>query len=111
MSAEEALAQVKQMHYMPIRIQELAEAKHIFSHIEWHMKGYAILVEEAELGEETEQTDRMRQKGQKGHAVKLENELIFVDAEDASARYAIPAAFGAYAKYMNIKLGNERFTE
>ena len=38
-------------------------------------------------------------------------DLIFVDAEDASARYAIPAAFGAYAKYMNIKLGNERFAE
>lgn len=111
MSAEEALAQVKQMQYMPIRIQELTEAKHIFSHIEWHMKGYAILVEEAELGEETSQTDRTKQKGQKEQAMKPENELIFVDAEDASARYAIPAAFGAYAKYMNIKLGNERFTE
>lgn len=91
---EEVASKVKQMQYVPIRIQELAEAKHIFSHIEWHMKGYAILVEEAEMTERDTSDD-----------------LIFVDAEDASARYAIPAAFGAYAKYMNIKLGNEKFKE
>ena len=34
---------------------------------------------------------------------------LFVDAEDANERYAIPSAFVAYAKYMNIKLGNEKF--
>ncbi len=93
LTSEEVLAKVKEMQYAPIRIQELTEAKHIFSHIEWHMKGYAILVEEAGLSEE------------------VEDDLVFVDAEDASARYAIPAAFAAYAKYMNIKLGNERFEE
>lgn len=93
LTPEEVLAKVKEMQYAPIRIQELTEAKHIFSHIEWHMKGYAILVEEAGLSEE------------------VEDDLVFVDAEDASARYAIPAAFAAYAKYMNIKLGNERFEE
>lgn len=93
LTPEEVLARVKEMQYVPIRIQELAEAKHIFSHIEWHMKGYAILVEEAGLGEE------------------VQDDLIFVEAEDASTSYAIPAAFAAYAKYMNIKLGNERFEE
>ena len=108
LSAEEVLMQVKKMQYAPIRIQELTEAKHIFSHIEWHMKGYAILVEEAGLEEEAGQ---MRKEDQPEQKVKQENGIIFVDAEDASARYAIPAAFGAYAKYMNIKLGNERFAE
>ena len=38
-------------------------------------------------------------------------ELLFVEAADASERYAIPAAFAAYAGYMDIKLGNERFLE
>ena len=108
LNAEEALAQVKQMHYMPIRIQKLTEAKHVFSHIEWHMRGYAILVEEAGLDEETSLTGHKEGDNQ---AVKQESEIIFVEAKDASARYAIPAAFGAYAKYMNIKLGNERFAE
>ena len=79
------------MELVPIRIQKLAPAKHIFSHIEWHMNGYAILLE--------------------GTDMPKANNLLFVDADDASERYAIPAAFAAYAGYMNIKLGNERFEE
>lgn len=93
LTKEDVLAQVKEMELAPIRIQKLAEAKHIFSHIEWHMTGYVILVEEPGLAENR----------------NVNPELIFVDAEGAGARYAIPAAFAAYAKYMNIKLGNERF--
>lgn len=92
LSQDEVLALVKQMHLEPIRIQKLEDAKHIFSHIEWHMNGYAILVEEAGMSE-----------------MKNNGELLFVEAEDANERYAIPSAFVAYAKYMNIKLGNERF--
>lgn len=89
---DEVLELVKQMNFAPIRIQKLEDAKHIFSHIEWHMNGYAILVEEADMSD-----------------MESNEELLFVDAEDASERYAIPSAFVAYAKYMNIKLGNERF--
>lgn len=94
LSQEEVLSFVKAMHFSPIRIQKLDDAKHIFSHIEWHMTGYAIRVEEEALAEQREQPS--------------EN-LIFVEAEDAKERYAIPSAFVAYAKYMNISLGNERF--
>lgn len=47
-SQEEALAYVKEIGCKPIRIRELTEAKHIFSHVEWHMKGYTILIEEPE---------------------------------------------------------------
>ena len=85
LSQDEVLATVKQMGFSPIRIQPLADAKHIFSHIEWQMKGYAILVEEKE-----EPTD-----------------ILLVEAEDAMRRYAIPSAFVAYAEYVNIKLGKE----
>lgn len=95
LNQEEVLLQVKEMDFSPIRIQKLEAARHIFSHIEWHMSGYAIRVEEAGLSEEQE--------------TKLRRELIFVDAKDAKERYAIPSAFAAYAKYMNIRLGNERF--
>lgn len=95
LSAKQVLDLVKEMHFSPIRIQKLTEAKHIFSHIEWHMTGYAIRVEEAELAGTAE----------------IIPDLIFVDAETARERYAIPAAFCAYAEYMNIKLGNKRFLE
>lgn len=124
LSGEDVLALVKDMQFSPIRIQELTEAKHIFSHIEWHMRGYAILVEEAGFRENadpgggiqasdtvTEEVRKVETDMDFGAAGMGTQELLFVDAEDASARYAIPAAFGAYAKYMNIKLGNERFEE
>lgn len=92
LSQEEVLGLVKQMGLEPVRIQRLASAKHIFSHIEWHMDGYAVLLEGG-----------LPQKG--GH----QQPFIFVEAEDAKERYAIPSAFAAYAGYMNILLGNERF--
>lgn len=92
LNRREVLELVKKMHFAPVRIQKLADAKHIFSHVEWHMKGYAVRVEETELSGEPE-----------------EKELIFVDAAEAGERYAIPAAFAVYAKYMTIRLGSERF--
>ncbi len=95
MGQEEVVSLVKQMGYAPIRIQPLGEAKHIFSHIEWYMTGYVIRVEEPE----------MRQQVQSG---SQKDDLLFVNAEDAKEKYAIPSAFAAYAKYMNIFLGNEK---
>ena len=90
LSRDEVLEQVKQAGLAPLRIQKLEDAKHIFSHVEWHMSGYAILVEELE---------------------EEKNNLLFVEAWDSQERYAIPAAFAAYAGYMGIKIGQEKFLE
>lgn len=92
LSQEEVLGLVKEMGLEPVRIQRLSSAKHIFSHIEWHMDGYAVLLEGG-----------LPQKGEH------QQPFIFVEAEDAKERYAIPSAFAAYAGYMSILLGNERF--
>ena len=86
MTQEEALACVKKLGYAPIRIKPLSDAKHIFSHVEWHMKAYAVLIEEGQQAKE--------------------DALLFVEAEDARERYAIPSAFERYADYMNIKIGS-----
>lgn len=95
LSSEEVLSCVKEMKLSPLRIQKLPDSKHIFSHVEWQMQGYAILIEEPEM-----------------QLVKLpENELIFVEAQTSEEKYAIPAAFAAYAKYMGIKIGQERFLD
>ena len=90
LSQDEVLEQVKKAGFAPLRIQKLEEAKHIFSHVEWHMSGYAILVEELE---------------------DAKKDLLFVEAWDSEERYAIPAAFSAYARYMGIKIGQEKFLE
>lgn len=89
LTQEEALAYVRELGYEPIRIQPLADAKHVFSHVEWHMKGYAVLIEEAFLG-----------GGKTARAP-----FLFVEAEEAGERYAIPSAFERYAAYLNISLG------
>lgn len=88
LTEEEALLWVKEQNLSPIRIQKLEPARHIFSHVEWHMTGYMIRVDElAEHG----------------------REMLFVEAADSQERYPIPAAFGAYTKYMDIRLGNQKY--
>ena len=64
----------------PIQIQELPDARHIFSHVEWQMTGYVIKVEDPE--EEN-----------------TAGELFFVGKEEIQKKYSIPSAFGAYMEY------------
>ncbi|MGI6007787.1 MAG: A/G-specific adenine glycosylase [Ruminococcus sp.] len=90
LSEEKALRSVRQYGLTPLWIQPLPEAKHIFSHVEWRMTGYIIKV--AEL-EEREKKD-----------------LLFVDIQNAEENYPVPAAFGAYASYLNLRLGQEKYT-
>lgn len=95
LNQEEALQYIESLGYRPIRIVPLAEAKHIFSHVEWHMKGYAVLIEEPGrelLAEDSAKRDAERKSKQKT------NELLFVEASDAKERYAVPSAFSAYWK-------------
>ncbi|MBS6397301.1 MAG: A/G-specific adenine glycosylase [Clostridiales bacterium] len=91
LSEKDILSQVKDWGLSPIRILPLAEAKHIFSHVEWHMTGYVVSVEE---------TEDMDQSG-----------LFFIDAKETEEKYPIPAAFAAYARYMDIVLGQEKYEE
>lgn len=93
-SPDEVAELVKKMNLFPIRIQKLENATHIFSHIEWQMEGYMVLVEEAGFSDRKE--------------MQTKEDLLFVDAKSSQETYAIPSAFAAYAKYMNIKLGKER---
>ncbi|MCI8375819.1 MAG: A/G-specific adenine glycosylase [Lachnospiraceae bacterium] len=74
----EILDYVKDLGLSPIRIQALPEAKHIFSHIEWHMAGYAVKIEEPDQEPEG---------------------FFFVEKEQMEKTYSIPAAFGAYTEY------------
>ena len=42
----QALGFAKELGFSPLRIKRLPPAKHIFTHLEWHMKAYEILTEE-----------------------------------------------------------------
>jgi A/G-specific adenine glycosylase len=95
LEAEEVLEYLKKQSYAPIRIQQLEESKHIFSHVEWRMTGYVIRIEDIPEG---------------GNSLN-ELELIFADPKETEEKYSIPAAFAAYTKYMNIRLGQDKYKE
>lgn len=87
---QEIIEYLEKIGYKVLRIVFLEDAKHIFSHVEWHMKGYAIKVEEKEFT-------------QGKRAVEAEHVLVHpLETKDA---YPIPSAFRAYTKYVDIKLG------
>lgn len=77
-----------------VRIQKISEAKHIFSHKEWHMIGYSVRVDELSDIEGN----------------KPEN-WIFVEPGETEEKYPIPSAFSAYTGYLNIRLGMEKYKE
>ncbi len=82
---KQALKAVEEMGLKPIRIRRIDDAKHIFTHIEWHMIGYEVLVEsEADQNRNTEE------------------QMLFVDIETAREQFAIPSAFRAYKKYIGV---------
>ena len=62
--------------------EELPEAKHIFSHVEWHMRGIRIRL-----------TAPVQAPADGGMG-----ELIFADKGELWTRYPLPGAFAAYRR-------------
>lgn len=67
---------------------KLPEAKHIFSHTEWHMKGYHIQI-------------RTLNQSEVGEA------LIYDGWKEIQEKYPIPSAFSAYKKYLDQRYGGK----
>ena len=65
--------------YPSATINVLDKSKHIFSHLEWHMIGYEIILEQAP------------------------NDGVLASKEDLLARYSIPTAFKVYLKSILTK--------
>lgn len=90
LTEEEALEYIKKQGYIPVRIQSVCEAKHIFSHVEWHMKGYVIFIQAKEYKELASKTD-----------------WVFVEVDETKENYAIPSAFVKYTEYLNMVIGKD----
>ena len=92
LSEEEVVGTLRDKGLSPIRIERLPDAKHVFSHKEWHMVAYAVRI------------DELLEKG-----IDTEEDYLFIHPKETEERYPIPSAFFAYTEYLNIKLGNEKF--
>ena len=71
-------------------ISPLEDAKHVFTHKEWHMKGYMIRVDELARGE-------------------TPADWLFVEPGETEAKYPIPSAYAKYMKYLQVTVGYEVF--
>lgn len=76
------LAYLRELGFSPLRIRKLPSAKHVFTHKEWHMKGYLVRVDEL----------AGRGDGQRTQ------DFVFVDPEETRTNYPIPSAFAVYAQ-------------
>ena len=106
LSSDDALAKAESLGLMPLRIKKLSAAKHIFSHVEWHMTGFEILVAPSGFPDAGELQDA----GDLSHTKEnvKENPLIFATPEMIESKYPVPSAFEKYAKMINIRTGKNR---
>lgn len=87
LTGKEVTAYGSSIGLTPIRIRKLENAKHIFSHVEWHMIGYEMLVDELEKN--------------------CGEEMIFAKKEELETVYPIPSAFEAYMKFERKRGGKQ----
>lgn len=76
LTMEQVVEYCKRIGLTPVRVKEMGKAKHIFSHVEWHMIGYQVQVDELEKN--------------------CKDTVIFAKEEELENIYPIPAAFAAY---------------
>ncbi len=60
---------------MIVSYEVLPPSRHIFSHVEWHMKGYRVVLK-----------------------TKIQLPYVFVDKVEIKTKYPLPNAFGTYVK-------------
>lgn len=79
LTKEQVLDYLREEGLSILHIEELPASKHIFTHKEWHMIGYAVRVDELAL-----------KKDQKN--------LIFAEPNEVRDKYPIPSAYRVYLK-------------
>jgi len=81
LSADEVREHLLKTGLVPLRIAPLGDAKHIFTHLEWHMTGFEILLDE-------------------NAATRLPQALFLAPREKIDNDYALPSAYAAYRAFM-----------
>jgi len=88
MNPEDVARYARALGFSPLFIERLEDAKHIFSHVEWHMTGYRVRIEEEALAS----PEQLRLREAEG--------IRFVDTAELTRDIAMPSAFAAYRKYL-----------
>ena len=86
LTEEETRQVIKDLGFILVDIQPIIKSRHIFTHLEWHMKGFLVTISSP-----AERTD-----------------LIWTSIEELNDLYSIPTAFRDYLEYIRkLSLGYE----
>lgn len=95
MESRLTVEEIQQMLYdfgvQEFDLQLLGRAKHIFSHIEWNMLGYHVLIKK--WNPHRRQKPLMREDGS---LLPMPEDYTWVDRKDLLSKYALPSAFDYY---------------
>jgi A/G-specific adenine glycosylase len=94
-TVKEVIEYLAEQEIRALRILPQEDAKHIFTHKEWHMKGYLVRVDELEKASDGEKM----------------SDWIFIQPEDTKEKFPIPSAYAAYTKMLHMKQGKEKAME
>ena len=78
-----------------LQIRPLPEAKHVFTHVEWHMRGYLLLVEDMQEAQQSGQFAAER--------------FLAAGTDEIGERYPVPSAFRNYMDYLGLRTGSDVF--
>jgi adenine-specific DNA glycosylase len=92
LSAQEMQARLAAWGIAPLYLTPLEESKHVFTHVEWHMVGFEVILP-------TEFDLSALQIPQNG-AENCDSPLFFAPREEIDEKYALPTAYRAYRPYM-----------
>lgn len=101
---KECLAYVRKMGLEPLKIQVAERAKHIFTHIEWHMVGYEVSIGDTALNCGT----TLMYDTEKGLVENENGNYVFAGTEGLAHHYAIPSAYAKYLARFQVEKGSKR---
>ena len=91
LTQKEVIEYAKESGLTPVRVKKLPKAKHIFSHVEWHMGGYFVSLKEMPESLPGEES----------------GPALFLTWEEIRKEYPVPNAFAVYKKYLDQRYGGE----
>ncbi len=83
LDCEKAIAFLETIGVKALALHNLESAKHVFTHLEWHMIGYFATIDASFIPPEG---------------------YFLVTKEELANQYAVPSAFRAFTKFVNSKL-------
>lgn len=79
LTKRQVIAYLKKQGLSVLKVEELEKSRHIFTHKEWHMIGYAVKV------------DELAKKGR-------QSSMIFAEPDEIKDKYPIPSAYHVYVQ-------------